>query len=112
MSDAKSNQAPVELGDRVKDPISGLVGIVICMTYWLNGCTRVIVQPEGLKDGSPIKDAAFDDTHLEIVDKQVFARAMFTMIQPPGAEPSVRSHGGPDRESDARSLSEIARTSI
>lgn len=41
------------LGDRVKDEITGLSGIVIAVTQWLNGCVRMQVQPEKLKDGIP-----------------------------------------------------------
>lgn len=92
----------IELGDRVKDPISGCQGIVICLTTWLNGCRRVILQPEGLKDGSPIKDEAFDDTLLEIIEKQVFVprTAYVVMENVPTVTPEApRTPGGPPRES-------------
>lgn len=41
-------------GDRVKDPITGLSGIVQGVTEWLAGNRRLNVQPEGHKDGAPL----------------------------------------------------------
>ena len=34
------------LGDEVKDTITGFKGIVVARTEWLNGCARVTVQPQ------------------------------------------------------------------
>jgi hypothetical protein len=44
----------VKLGDKVKDRVTGLTGIVIARTDWLNGCIRMTVQPQELKDGKPV----------------------------------------------------------
>jgi heat shock protein HspQ len=56
-----------DLGDEVKDKITGYRGIVICRTEWLNACRRYYVQPQTLKDGKPIEALTFDEDNLEIV---------------------------------------------
>lgn len=90
----------VQLGDRVKDPISGLTGIAICVATWLHGCIRVVVQPEKLHEGKPIADQAFDHTQLIVVKKAVHKPAVLEVAPPP---PPItrRSSGGPSRESSS-----------
>lgn len=40
------------LGKRVRDIVTGLEGVAISATLYLNGCVRYCVQPKGLdKDG-------------------------------------------------------------
>jgi hypothetical protein len=84
----------LKLGDRAKDKISGFTGVVVAITNWLNGCQRVTIQPEELKDGRPIENCTFDAEQVEIV-----AHAM-----PAEAEPVAK--GGPSiapvRSSDPR----------
>lgn len=72
----------VELGDVVKDKITGFVGVVISRTEWLNGCVRFMVQPEKLKDGKPRDAETFDLQQLEVVK--------IAKVKPPEAHP-----GGP-----------------
>ena len=58
----------IALGDRVKDRISGLAGIVVAKTEWLYGCVRVAVQPEKIgKDGKPLEMQTFDEPQLDLV---------------------------------------------
>lgn len=89
---------PIELGDRVKDPITGLTGIVVCVNTWLHGCVRIGVQPETLKDGAPVSDVHFDQSQLTIVDKHVHT-PMVLQVAPRPAPIERRSNGGPARES-------------
>ena len=50
MADKKLGGA--QLGDLVKDKVTGFTGIVICRAVWLNGCARLTVQPQKVgKDG-------------------------------------------------------------
>lgn len=94
----------VELGDRVKDRITGYTGIAHCMTKWINGCIRFAVQPEQLdKDGKVVEDRYFDEGQLEIVQKGVhkiveFVPAIQTAVVEPKKERFLSS-GGPERES-------------
>jgi hypothetical protein len=54
----------VELGQRVKDTITGFEGIAIARTEWLYGCVRVTVQPQSMHDGKPIDSSTFDEPQL------------------------------------------------
>ena len=58
----------INLGDKVKDTVTGFVGIAIGRTTWLHGCDRIIVQPEGLnKEGKIFENNSFDEPQLEVV---------------------------------------------
>ena len=62
----------INLGDRVKDKVTGFVGIAIGRTEWLNGCTRITVQPEKLIGGKIVDTSCFDEPQLVVVKaKQV-----------------------------------------
>lgn len=75
------------LGDVLKDSITGFKGVAICRTEWLNGCLRVTLQPQDLKDGKPIEAQTFDVEQLDLVKR---------------AKPrDVKPHGG-DRAEPAR----------
>ena len=64
----------IELGDRVKDRITGLTGIAIARTEWLYGCVRYSVQPEETKDGKPADCYVVDAHQLEVVQKTDIAK--------------------------------------
>lgn len=57
----------VNLGDEVKDKITGLQGIAICRSDWLYGCVRIGVQPKEVKDGKPVETTYIDEDQLEVV---------------------------------------------
>jgi len=59
----------VELGDRVQDKVSGLKGIVQCLSHWLYGCTRITIQPEVAKDGKPAEMFTIDEPQCKILKK-------------------------------------------
>jgi hypothetical protein len=86
------------LGDRVKDSVTGLQGIVICMTYWLHGCIRVGVQPEETKDGKPAEAVYFDQTQLVLVKAGVHQPQQLAVAPQQPEAPTRRSPGGPSRE--------------
>ena len=65
----------IELGDRVKDRITGLRGIAIGATDWLYACRRIVIQPERSKDNKPADTFCVDEPQLELVERAV--------IQPP-----------------------------
>ena len=55
----------IKLGDKVKDIVSGLTGIAIGRTTWLNGCDRITVQPIGWdKDKKPFESFTADEPQL------------------------------------------------
>jgi len=60
----------IELGDAVHCKITKYRGIVTAITRWLNGCSRVTVQPRKLnKDGSLNEGQCIDEVQL-VVDKK------------------------------------------
>lgn len=68
-----TDTAQVQLGDKVRDRITGFEGIVVGMTEWLYNCRRPIVQPSTVdKDGEPGKPQSFDEPQLEILQREAF----------------------------------------
>ena len=57
----------IKLGDLVKDKITGFKGVCTGLFEYLNGCVRVSIQPEELKDGKPIESHVFDVEQVEVV---------------------------------------------
>jgi hypothetical protein len=58
----------IPLGAKVRDPISGLEGVVTGRHEYLHGCVRLSVQPYGLdKDGKPHDPASFDEPALDVL---------------------------------------------
>ena len=65
-----------DLGDLVKDKVSGYEGIVIVRSEWLNACRRYSIQAQALKDGKPIEAIGLDEDNMELVQaKKVADRA-------------------------------------
>lgn len=64
----------IELGDKVRDQVTGYEGIAVARTEWLHGCARITVQPANLdKDGKPPETVTFDELQLTRVVEQVVA---------------------------------------
>lgn len=76
----------INLGDRVKDKITGMVGIAIGSSQWLYGCNQFCVKPEELKDGKPIDAFWIDEYQLDIVNKNVIS----------GRPPVAEGNSGPN----------------
>jgi valyl-tRNA synthetase len=66
----------INLGDKVKDKVSGLVGIATARTEWLHGCVRIAVQPQEVKDGKPVDAHYIDEPQLEVVEVGVVAHTV------------------------------------
>jgi len=61
----------VEVGDEVKDQITGFKGIAMARTNFLYGCVRIEVQPQKLKADKNIEESVyFDETQLIVIKKQ------------------------------------------
>lgn len=85
----------IELGDRVKDKITGISGIAIGVTEWLYGCRRIVIQPEEIMDGKPVDSFSIDEPQLEIVEKNPLKKKP--------VEEGARKHG-PKPEPSRHSL--------
>jgi hypothetical protein len=58
----------IELGDKVKDTVTGYTGIAVARTRWLHGCDRIAVQPQELdKDNKVQEPQTFDEKQLDLV---------------------------------------------
>ena len=60
------------LGDKVRDKVTGFVGIAVSRTEWLNKCIRYGVAPPKVNKDGKIDDAQhFDEEQLELVKASV-----------------------------------------
>lgn len=60
----------IELGDKVKDQISGFTGIVYGIAECLHGCRRIQVEPDKLKSDGTMNEGWWMDEHrLTVVKK-------------------------------------------
>jgi hypothetical protein len=59
----------VQLGQEVRDVVSGFIGIAVGRHEYLQGCTRITVQPPVGKDKKLPEAATFDEPQLEVVGK-------------------------------------------
>jgi hypothetical protein len=75
----------IKHGDRVKDKISQLTGIVIGITEWMYGCRRISVQPEQFKDGMIVDMFCVDEPQLKVLERGVITRE--------AVAPTPRRHG-------------------
>jgi len=57
----------IKLGSKVKDEVSGFVGIAENCAEYLYGCDRYGVQPPIDKDGKLPDDCVFDDMQLKVL---------------------------------------------
>lgn len=60
----------VQLGDEVKDTITGFKGTATGKTEYLNGCVRVVVQPRVDKDGKLPNSQWVDEPQLTVTKKK------------------------------------------
>ena len=59
----------IQLGDKVKDKVTGFVGVVTCRAEYLNGCVRYIVLPKVVKDNKIPEEVEIDEQSLEVIKK-------------------------------------------
>ena len=64
----------IELGDKVKDTVSGFIGIATAKHSYLQGCDRISVQPSIDKEGKLPEVQAFDEPQLEVLKAKKVVR--------------------------------------
>lgn len=74
----KEPEFKFNLGDKVRDTITGFTGIVTLRSQWLNNCNTYGVQPTALKDGAPQERQHFDEPQLELLDEKVVTESRIT----------------------------------
>lgn len=60
----------IELGSKVKDTVTGFVGVAICRVEYLNGCIQYGIKPPVSKDNKVIEPEYIDEGQLEVVMKR------------------------------------------
>lgn len=80
-----------DLGDEVKDILTGFSGVVTGQAKWITGCSQYTVAPKKLdKEGKLIASEWFDENRLELVKGKVV-----TFGNAGEGEPS--KNGGPQK---------------
>lgn len=79
-----------KLGDRMKDLVTGVEGIAVGKTEWINGCVRFGLQRLLGKDGKP-PEVEWSDTQSLVVTK---AAAYYEALKK-AAPKSTERRGGP-----------------
>ncbi len=58
----------INLGDEVRDIVTGFKGVAVGRTTWLSGCDRITIQPKGVnKDGKVYEACSFDIDTIEVL---------------------------------------------
>src|SRR5512135_2498789 len=64
----KGGVMDIQLGQKVRDKITGFQGIAVCKAIWQYGCIRIGIKPQELIDGKPMEVEFFDEPQVEIVE--------------------------------------------
>lgn len=64
----------INLGDEATDTVTGFTGVAVSRTEYINGCTRVSLQPKIKSDGSLPSYETFDEPQLVVVEAQKVPR--------------------------------------
>jgi hypothetical protein len=87
------------LGDRAKDRISGLTGIIVSRAEHLFGCARYWIAPEDTKDGKPQEGAWLDEASVEVVKAGAVVAATYRLVEAEEhAAPRMQRAGGPSNQ--------------
>lgn len=61
----------IKLGTKVKDKVTGFVGIATSRIEFLNGCVQYSVKPKMKKGENKVPESSFfDEQQLEILEKK------------------------------------------
>ena len=85
----------IQLGQKVRDTITGYTGVAVARTEWMYGCVRITVQSQELKDGLPTEGYAVDEPQLELVEDKKPQTGVTTTAH--GDRPSVLRATEPTR---------------
>lgn len=80
----------INLGDKVKDVVTGFEGVAVAKIEYLNGCRRYEIKPDKLKDGKTIDSEWIDIQQLKVVEENIFSKQKNTGSGGSGNTPSVR----------------------
>ena len=79
----------INLGDKIKCRITGLVGIAYGVSNYMYGCTRIALAPSSLdKNGKPIEMLWADAPQFEVIKEEEIKRERNTTGGPMDSIPS------------------------
>ncbi len=59
----------IQLGNKVRDTLTGFTGIAVARTEWLHGCSRFAIESPKLdKNGKPTDAQWFDEQRVELLE--------------------------------------------
>lgn len=79
----------IELGDKVKDIVTGYVGIAVAKTTFLNGCIQFSIAEQTKKKPDVTGDPSIDSSSLIIIEK-----GYVNKIKKPKKKEKKELHGG------------------
>lgn len=59
----------INLGDEVKEKVTGFLGIAVARISWISGCDMIRIQPKARKDGTIDEARDFDEPLMDIIKK-------------------------------------------
>lgn len=80
------------LGDKVKDKVTGFTGVVMCRSVFLNGCVRLTVQAQKLDKDNKTIEQYFDEPQVDVVSVGVVSALPEYNVKAPRA-----TGGGPQQ---------------
>jgi len=92
----------IQLGDKVKDMVTGFVGVAYSVCENFNGCIQFDIVPEVNKDGTIAKGQWIDSQQLKIIKKGAVKpnNAEKAPVKTVAAQPAkAKRTGGPMKES-------------
>lgn len=95
------------LGDRIRDRISGLTGIITSRSEHLFGCARYWLQPQEHKDGKVGEGCWLDEDSIEVVEAGFIQPKQYRVVDAP-AQPLQRA-GGPTSQPSSHTTRERGR---
>lgn len=91
------------LGLKVRDKVTGLIGVVSCISYDLYGCIQAVVSPVAdIEKGSVPEGRWFDVARLEVLDPTPVMEipgGRFTVTRSASPEPSTDRPGPAEKPS-------------
>jgi len=84
----------IELGDEVKDTVSGFKGVAVCRHSYLNGCDRITIQPKAETKGTSLPgECSFDEPQLVLVKAKVVPQGSKKTGGPERHKPTKKTTG-------------------
>lgn len=87
------------VGDRAKDRITGLEGIISSRSEHLFGCNRYWIEPEQLHEGKPVDGRWFDEDSIVVTQAAAIQPQRYRVVEAEEQERRpLRRAGGPSNQ--------------